>query len=69
MSGYWFPAWRGNINAAVWHLHFLDDAHNHNGHVVDLKTGSGTVFLDPTPHLTILLPQTRAFDDAALSSP
>ena len=67
MAGYWFPAWLGNINAAVWHLHYLSDEHDQGGHVVDLVTGSGTVALDPTPRLTILLPQTPAFDEATLS--
>lgn len=67
MAGYWFPAWLGNINAAVWHLHFLSDDRDQGGHVVDMVTGSGTVSLDPTPRLTLLLPQTPAFDGAKLS--
>jgi len=67
MAGYWFPAWLGNINAPVWHLHYLNDDRTQGGHVVELTTGSGEVALDPTPRLTIILPQNQAFDEADLT--
>ena len=69
MAGYWFPAWLGNINAPVWHLHYLSDDHSVGGHVVDLMTDSGSVSLDPSPDLTILMPRNAAFDEADLGTP
>ncbi len=69
MAGYWFPDWLGNINAPVWHLHYLSDDHSVGGHVVDLTTDSGTVSLDPSPDLTILLPQGVSFNEAELGAP
>lgn len=69
MAGYWFPAWLGNINAPVWHLHYLSDDHNVGGHVVDLITDAGSVSLDPSPDLTILMPRNAAFDEADLGTP
>lgn len=69
MAGYWFPAWLGNINAPVWHLHYLSDDHTTGGHVVELTAGSGIVALDPSPRLTILLPQNGTFDEADLTPP
>ena len=69
MAGFWLPPWLGNINAPVWHLHYLSDDRQHGGHVVDLSTGSGEVALDPSPRLTVIMPQSQAFDDAKLGSP
>lgn len=67
MAGFWFPAWLGGINAPVWHLHFLSDDHSRGGHVLDLTTGEGEVALDPSPRLTIILPESAAFEGADLS--
>ncbi|MBT6116740.1 MAG: acetolactate decarboxylase [Rhodospirillaceae bacterium] len=67
LAGFWFPAWLGGINAPVWHLHFLSDDHSRGGHVLDLTTGEGEVALDPTPRLTIILPESAGFDGADLS--
>ena len=67
LVGFWFPAWFGQINAPVWHFHYLSDDHSRGGHVLDMVTGEGEVALDPTPRLTVILPESAAFDRADLS--
>lgn len=66
MVGFWFPAWMASLNAPVWHLHFLSDDRTVGGHVLAARTGEATVQLDRSDTLTLVLPRTQAFADAAI---
>ncbi len=45
--GFWFPDRMQGINYAGYHFHYLNDARNAGGHVLDLVLENGTVSIDP----------------------
>jgi acetolactate decarboxylase len=69
LVGFWFPDWLANVNAPVWHLHFVSADGTRGGHVLELRTATGEVALDPSPDLTVLLPATAGFAELDLAKP
>lgn len=45
--GFWFPDRMQGINYAGYHFHYLNDARDAGGHVLDLILENGTVGIDP----------------------
>ena len=69
LVGFWFPDWLGNINAPVWHLHFVSADGTRGGHVLELVTDKALAALDPSADLVLLLPETESFADLELAKP
>jgi acetolactate decarboxylase len=61
LVGIWCPQWIGQINAPGYHFHFLSADKTAGGHVLDLTGAKGSVQVDITPGLNVMLPQTEAF--------
>ncbi len=66
--GFYCPEFVKSINVPGWHLHFLTQARDGGGHVLDLAWTAGEVeaALDATPGFKLLLPPDPAFQDAVL---
>ncbi|MFB3895419.1 MAG: acetolactate decarboxylase [bacterium] len=59
--GFWVPAYAQGINVPGYHFHFISDDRTAGGHLLDCQLQSGTITLDYTPELYLVLPQTSAF--------
>ena len=68
MVGFWCPSYVGNINASGYHLHFLTADREAGGHVLDLRLGEVTVYIDETPDFIMQLPETEEFLEADLGT-
>jgi acetolactate decarboxylase len=68
MVGFWCPSYVGGINASGYHLHFLTAEKEAGGHVLDLRLGEVTVYLDETPDLFMQLPETEEFMESDLDT-
>ncbi|RJP35022.1 MAG: acetolactate decarboxylase [Actinobacteria bacterium] len=66
MVGFWCPAYVGDINAPGYHLHFITADCGAGGHVLDLRLGEVTVFIDETPDFLMQLPEMEEFQQADL---
>ncbi len=66
MVGFWCPSYVGDINASGYHLHFLTADRKAGGHVLDLRLGEITMYIDETPGLLMQLPDTEEFLQAGL---
>lgn len=62
--GFRTPGYAAGLNAAGYHLHFLDEKRSRGGHVLDLQVHDAVVRVDYTPRVEILLPE----DDPAWTS-
>ncbi len=68
LVGVYYPDYMDGINAAGWHLHFIDDNRTKGGHVYDLKMSYGNVRLARKNSIEIQLPNDPAFDTYALKN-
>lgn len=68
LVGVYYPDYMDGINAAGWHLHFVNDERNNGGHVYEIKMTSGKVRLAKKTRIDIQLPKDPAFDTYSLKS-
>ena len=69
MVGFRFPAYAEGIEVSGYHLHFVDEARERGGHVLDsLATGPLRVRLDPSSELHVELPPGVELGDPGLAA-
>ena len=56
MVGFRFPAYAEGIEVSGWHLHFITEDRSRGGHVLDSRTATAHVQIDPSSELHIELP-------------
>ena len=56
MLGFRFPEYAEGIEVAGWHLHFITEDRTRGGHVLDSRTETARVRLDPASELHVELP-------------
>jgi len=56
MVGFRFPDYAEGIEVGGYHLHFIDDARRHGGHVLDSRSSDLRARLDPSNDLHVELP-------------
>ena len=59
--GFWLPAYMNGPNAGGYHMHFVTDARDAGGHVLDCQPADVTVTLDETSAWEAELPTEGAF--------
>lgn len=62
------PKYAGGINAAGWHLHFLEVSKKNGGHIIGFNMSSGSGYIDKTDSIRIDLPDTGYFSGLDLES-
>jgi acetolactate decarboxylase len=68
MVGFRFPSYVEGIEVAGYHLHFVDEARERGGHVLDSRTVSLRAALDPSHDLHVELPPGIGLGDPGLSA-
>ncbi len=56
MLGFRFPQYAEGIEVSGWHLHFISEDRQRGGHVLDSRTETARIRLDPSGELHIELP-------------
>jgi len=56
MLGFRFPEYAEGIEVAGWHLHFISEDRERGGHVLDSRTETAHIGLDPSGDLHVELP-------------
>ena len=70
MVGFRFPAYAEGIEVSGWHLHFISEDRSRGGHVLDSRSSSPRVGLDPSSELHVELPPgVRLTDPATPAAP
>ena len=59
VSGFWFPEWMQGVNYAGFHTHFITDARDAGGHVLDMTTENASVSIQPIYTFTMILPDKK----------
>lgn len=54
--GFWTPALAKGVNVPGYHLHFITGDRTGGGHLLDMTVAKGSVQLDATANLTMVLP-------------
>jgi acetolactate decarboxylase len=67
LVGFYTPSFLANVGVPGLHLHFITKERNAGGHVLALTIENGTLMADETTHLSLALPDTRAFRLAELA--
>jgi acetolactate decarboxylase len=67
MVGFWSPPYASGFEVAGYHLHFLTDARDAGGHVLDCRSDALEVRLEEESDVHLALPDTDAFRDADLT--
>ncbi|MEV8266955.1 acetolactate decarboxylase [Microbacterium sp. NPDC076911] len=67
LAGFRTPLYERGISVPGGHVHYVDDAHTHGGHVIDFTIESGAVEICRGTDLELRLPLTDAFKNAQLS--
>ena len=67
MAGFRTPLFEQGINVAGCHVHFIDEARSHGGHVMDFVLDRGLVEVCLGTDLHVALPLTEEFADADLA--
>jgi acetolactate decarboxylase len=65
--GFWTPDYARTLNIAGWHLHFLTEARDGGGHVLDIQGEGPRVQMQDLADVRIAMPETAAFLQADLS--
>jgi acetolactate decarboxylase len=68
MLGFRFPSYVEGIEVAGYHLHFIDEARERGGHVLDSSAARVGARLDPSNDLHIELPPRVSLGDPGLSA-
>lgn len=61
VAGFRTPQFEQAIAVAGYHLHFVDDARRHGGHVLDLEVWSAQVRISPVTEMRLAVPDDAAF--------
>lgn len=64
VAGFRTPQFEAAISVAGYHLHYVDDARAHGGHVLDLTVAAGRVSIAPITQLRLVLPDTPEYRNA-----
>ena len=67
LVGFYFPPYASGVNMPGWHFHFLSDAKDKGGHVIDFTMSEGELELDKTVAFYMVLPDTKYFNDLNLT--
>jgi acetolactate decarboxylase len=67
LVGFWLPDYMNGANAGGYHLHFLGDARDIGGHLLDCRSKDVTVSLDGADEWRTVLPAAGAFLTTKLS--
>jgi acetolactate decarboxylase len=59
--GYWLPQYLAGVNLAGYHFHFLTDDRQAGGHLLECRLVAGTLEVDYTYGLKLVLPQQSDF--------
>lgn len=68
LAGYRTPDYEQGIAVAGYHMHFIDDARRHGGHVLDYRLDHGAIAICAESELHLSLPRTPQFLAANLTS-
>lgn len=68
MVGFYSPSFTEDVDAAGYHLHFVDEHRTFGGHVVDAALREAILGVQRLDHLEVDLPETAAFLQADLES-
>jgi acetolactate decarboxylase len=68
MLGFRFPEYAEGIEVSGWHLHFITEDRSRGGHVLDARSSTLHVQLDPSGELHVELPPGVDLTDAAHAS-
>jgi acetolactate decarboxylase len=68
LAGFRTPDFEEGISVAGDHLHFIDEARAHGGHMLDFELEKGELAIGSSSELHLSLPTTKAFLDAKLSA-
>jgi acetolactate decarboxylase len=61
MVGFWSPAFSGRFDVPGYHLHFVDEARGHGGHVLGCRAGPVELAVQRLDRLAVELPETASF--------
>ena len=61
LVGFWNPSYVEGVNVVGYHLHFISDARDSGGHVLDLEVLTGTLYLDLCYELRVDMPSEGEF--------
>lgn len=64
----YFPDYMDGVNAAGWHLHFVDESRMHGGHVFDLQFEKASAKRTKVQNIQIQLPTDAEFDTYSLKT-
>lgn len=67
LIGYWCPAFMDNLNVPGYHLHFITSDKKAGGHLLEASLISGTLFMDQTDKMNLVLPETEGFVNTDIS--
>ncbi len=67
LVGFYTPAFLANVGVPGLHLHFITKERDAGGHVLALRIEHGTLMADETTHLSLALPDSKAFRHAELA--
>jgi acetolactate decarboxylase len=67
LAGFRTPDYEQGISVAGYHLHFLDQNHEHGGHALDYTMAHGKIAISSASELHLSLPRTEPFLTADLS--
>jgi acetolactate decarboxylase len=65
--GFRTPQFAGSLNVAGYHFHFLNEAKDAGGHILDFTVKDATVYIDETSDFTMFLPNSSDFYNIDLS--
>jgi acetolactate decarboxylase len=68
LAGFRTPDYEQGISVAGYHLHFLDQDHEHGGHALDYTMARGQIAISTAAELHLSLPRTEPFLSANLTS-
>ncbi len=55
IAGFWFPEWMDGVNYAGFHLHFITDARDAGGHILNAESGETTLSIQEVDQLNLYL--------------
>lgn len=68
LVGYRMPDYAAGFNTPGYHLHFINADRSEGGHVLGLRTASGTIAVDRLQRVSIDLPDSAAFATGAITA-
>lgn len=66
--GFRFPDYAEGVEVSGWHVHFIDDARQRGGHVLECSTVRAKAAIDPSDSLQVELPPGVELEDSELAT-